>query len=94
MGHVLRCRSYERALPTALDALRPTVPGSALTPQAPSIPLSRVDGSVGWRCCSARKARALGGALTGADVRTHPDAAGVDSLNIATAAAIAFYQLR
>jgi tRNA G18 (ribose-2'-O)-methylase SpoU len=69
----------------------------ALTPRRPSVPLSSVDGS------AARLALLVGaegpglsaGALAAADARVHvPMADGVDSLNVATAAAVALYALR
>ena len=98
MGHVLRVPFVPNvALPTTLDALRANgFQVAALTPQAPSIPLSRVDGSGRVAVLLGAEGPGLSAAaLTGADVRVRiPMPAGVDSLNIATAAAIAFYQLR
>lgn len=98
MGHVLRVPFIPgMRLATALNALRDTGFRSiALTPVASAVPLSRVDGY-------GRVAVLLGAegpglteaALAAADVRARiPMPAGVDSLNIATAAAIAFYELR
>lgn len=98
MGHVLRVPFIpEVPLVGALDALRAngfrTV---ALTPQAPSVPLSRVDGTGRVALLVGAEGPGLSAAaLAGADVRVRiPMPPGVDSLNVATAAAIAFYQVR
>src|SRR5262249_34797089 len=98
MGHVLRVPFIpELRLSNALKALHGAgFQVVALTPQQPSVPLSRVDGSGRVALLGGAGGPGLStGALDGADVRVRiPMPAGVDSLNVATAAAIAFYQLR
>jgi tRNA G18 (ribose-2'-O)-methylase SpoU len=96
MGHVLRVPFTH--VPT-WPALRELLAGwtvLALAPHPPSVPLSTVDPA------TPRVALLLGAegpglsdeALALADARVRiPMAAGVDSLNVATAAAIAMYQL-
>ena len=98
MGHVLRVPFIaEVPLLRALEALHAkgfrTV---ALTPQEPSVPLSRVDGTGRVALLVGAEGPGLSeAALAGADVRVRiPMPPGVDSLNVATAAAIAFYQVR
>ena len=99
MGHVLRVPFAPLpSWPSGLSLLREagfTV--VALTPRQPSEPLSGVDGA------AARLALLVGAegpgltaaALAAADARVHiPMADGVDSLNVATAAAVALYALR
>jgi tRNA G18 (ribose-2'-O)-methylase SpoU len=97
MGHVLRVPFVH--VPT-WAALRSALAGFtvlALAPHPPSVPLSTVDPS------TPRLALLLGAegpglseeALAAADGRVRiPMADGVDSLNVATAAAIAIHQLR
>ena len=97
MGHVLRV-PFAR-LPSWPE-LRSALAGFtvlALAPHPPSVPLSTVDAS------EPRLALLLGAegpgltaeALAAADARVRiPMASGVDSLNVATAAAIALYHLR
>jgi tRNA G18 (ribose-2'-O)-methylase SpoU len=97
MGHVLRVPFVH--VPT-WAALRPALAGFtvlALAPHPPSVPLCTVDPS------TPRLALLLGAegpglseeALAAADGRVRiPMADGVDSLNVATAAAIAIHQLR
>ncbi|HVX43019.1 MAG TPA: RNA methyltransferase [Mycobacteriales bacterium] len=98
MGHVLRMPFLRlQPWPEALDRLRSagfrTV---ALTPQQPSVPLDRIDPMGRLALLVGAEGTGLtDGALTAADVRARiPMPAGVDSLNVATAAAIAFHQLR
>ena len=94
MGHVLRV-PFARGPLAALREAGLTV--LALTPHPPAVPLSTVDRSV------PRAALLVGAegpgpspeALAAADVRVRiPMASGVDSLNVATAAAIALHHLR
>ena len=97
MGHVLRVPFVR--LPSWPE-LRSALAGFtvlALAPHPPSVPLSTVDAS------TPRLALLLGAegpgltaeALAAADTSVRiPMAAGVDSLNVATAAAIALYHLR
>ena len=69
----------------------------ALTPQAGATDLAhvRVARTTGWRCCSAPRARGSPSeALTASDERVRiPMAAGVDSLNVGAAAAVACWVL-
>jgi tRNA G18 (ribose-2'-O)-methylase SpoU len=100
MGHVLRIPFAPLPhWPADLDHLRAlgfTV--LALTPQPPSVPLSDVDGTRLGRTAVLLGAEGPGltaAALAAADLRVRiPMQPGVDSLNIATAAAIAFHHLR
>jgi tRNA G18 (ribose-2'-O)-methylase SpoU len=97
MGHVLRVPFAELPgpWPDGLDRLRAAgLRVAALTPAADAVPLS------GSGLAGARVALLLGAegpglsaeALAAADVRVRiPMAAGVDSLNVATAAAVAFH---
>jgi tRNA G18 (ribose-2'-O)-methylase SpoU len=98
MGHVLRVPFVPEArLQDTLKALQDAdFRILALTPQQPSVPLSRVDGSGRTALFVGAEGPGLSAAaLEGADIRVRiPMPAGVDSLNVATAAAIAFYQLR
>jgi tRNA G18 (ribose-2'-O)-methylase SpoU len=99
MGHVLRVPFAPLPhWPADLDRLRAlgfTV--LALTPQAPSVPLSEVDPAGLDRAAvllGAEGPGLTGAALAAADLRIRiPMRPGVDSLNIATAAAIAFHHL-
>jgi tRNA G18 (ribose-2'-O)-methylase SpoU len=98
MGHVLRV-PFIRDVPlaTALDALRGNgFRTIALTPAASAVPLSRVDSYGRVAVLLGAEGPGLSeAALAAADVRARiPMPTGVDSLNIATAAAIAFYELR
>lgn len=95
MGHVLRVPFARLASWAALRAAGFTV--LALTPHPPAVPLSTVDPAV------PRAALLVGSegpgltaeALAAADLRVRiPMAGGVDSLNVATAAAIAMHHLR
>jgi tRNA G18 (ribose-2'-O)-methylase SpoU len=99
MGHVLRVPFVELPgpWPAVLDRVRDAgLRVAALTPAAGAVPLTR--GAV----ADARVALLLGAegpglsdaALSAADVRLRiPMAPGVDSLNVATAAAVAFHVL-
>ncbi len=93
MGHVLRV-PFARGPLSALPAAG--LPVLALTPQPPSVPLSTVDRD---RPRVALLVGAEGPGLTAAalalaDTRVRiPMAPGVDSLNVATAAAIALHHL-
>jgi tRNA G18 (ribose-2'-O)-methylase SpoU len=98
MGHVLRV-PFIRDVPlaTALDALRGNgFRTIALTPVTSAVPLSRVDSYGRVAVLLGAEGPGLSeAALAAADVRARiPMPTGVDSLNIATAAAIAFYELR
>jgi tRNA G18 (ribose-2'-O)-methylase SpoU len=97
MGHVLRVPFVHVPDWAGLRAALAGFTVLALAPHPPSVPLSTVDASL------RRVALLLGAegpgltaaALAAADVRVRiPMAAGVDSLNVATAAAIAIHQLR
>lgn len=104
LGHVLRV-AWGRAerWPEALDELRGrgfTV--LALTPAADAEPIDQLAGELAARRSDVRLALLVGAegpgltpdALTAADRRVRiPLAAGVDSLNVATAAAIALHRL-
>jgi tRNA G18 (ribose-2'-O)-methylase SpoU len=98
MGHVLRVPFVpEVPLATALEALRNNGFRSvALTPVASAVPLSRVDSYGRVAVMLGAEGPGLSdAALAMADVRARiPMPTGVDSLNVATAAAIAFYHLR
>jgi tRNA G18 (ribose-2'-O)-methylase SpoU len=95
MGHVLRVPFARLPAPSALPAAGFRV--LALTPQPPAVPLSDVDPAL------PRAALLVGAegpglsaeALAAADLRVRiPMESGVDSLNVATAAAIALHHLR
>jgi tRNA G18 (ribose-2'-O)-methylase SpoU len=97
MGHVLRVPFVRLESWARLRAALAGFTVLALAPHPPSVPLSTVDPS------APRVALLLGAegpglsaeALAAADRRVRiPMAAGVDSLNVATAAAIALYHLR
>lgn len=100
MGHVLRVPFAELPgdWPASLDRLRSAgLRVAALTPDPAAVPLA------GAAMGSRRAALLLGAegpglsaeALAAADVRVRiPMATGVDSLNVATAAAVAFHVLR
>ncbi|MFL6130175.1 MAG: TrmH family RNA methyltransferase [Mycobacteriales bacterium] len=93
MGHVLRVR-FTRAPLSALREAGLTV--LALTPRAPAVPLSTVDPTVPRAALlvGAEGPGLTAAALTIADLHIRiPMAAGVDSLNVATAAAIALHHL-
>ena len=97
MGHVLRVPFAELAgrWPGALDTVRAAgLTVAALTPAADAVPLARA-GLAGQRVALVLGAEGPGltpEALAAADVRVRiPMATGVDSLNVATAAAIAFH---
>jgi tRNA G18 (ribose-2'-O)-methylase SpoU len=98
MGHVLRVPFIPGVpLAAALKALQNCGFRSiALTPVASAVPLSRVDGYGRLAVLLGAEGPGLSeAALAGADVRARiPMPTGVDSLNVATAAAIAFYHLR
>ena len=99
MGHVLRVpfARLDGPWPGALDVLRTAgLTVAALTPDPDAVPLSRAG------LCGRRTALLLGAegpgltpdALAAADLRVRiPMASGVDSLNVATAAAIAFHTI-
>ncbi|GAA1321717.1 TrmH family RNA methyltransferase [Pseudonocardia xinjiangensis] len=97
MGHVLRVPFAELPgpWPESLDLLRAAgMQVAALTPAADAVPLT-VSGLRGERVAVLLGAEGPGlsaEALAAADVRVRiPMAAGVDSLNVATAAAVAFH---
>jgi tRNA G18 (ribose-2'-O)-methylase SpoU len=93
MGHVLRV-PFVRAPLSALREAGLTV--LALTPRPPAAPLSTVDPSVPRAALlvGAEGAGLSAAALAVADRQVRiPMAAGVDSLNVATAAAIALHHL-
>jgi tRNA G18 (ribose-2'-O)-methylase SpoU len=97
MGHVLRVPFAELPgpWPESLDVLRAAgMQVAALTPAADAVPLT-VSGLRGERVAVLLGAEGPGlsaEALAAADVRVRiPMAAGVDSLNVATAAAVAFH---
>jgi len=97
MGHVLRVpfAELDGPWPGALDRLRAAgLRVAALTPAADAVPLSRA-GLAGERVALLLGAEGPGltaEALAAADVRVRiPMATGVDSLNVATAAAVAFH---
>jgi tRNA G18 (ribose-2'-O)-methylase SpoU len=97
MGHVLRVPFAELPgpWPDSLDELRAAgLRVAALTPAPDAVPLSR-SGLAGQRVALLLGAEGPGlsaEALAAVDVRVRiPMAAGVDSLNVATAAAVAFH---
>jgi tRNA G18 (ribose-2'-O)-methylase SpoU len=99
MGHVLRVPFAELLgdWPAALDALRAAgLRVVALTPSPDAVPLAHA-GLAGARTALLLGAEGPGltaGALAAADVRVRiPMASGVDSLNVATAAAVAFHEV-
>jgi tRNA G18 (ribose-2'-O)-methylase SpoU len=98
MGHVLRVPFAPLpSWPGSLAQLRRagfTV--LALTPHPPATPLPEVDATARLALLVGAEGPGLSApALAAADVRVQvPMAAGVDSLNVATAAAIALYALR
>jgi tRNA G18 (ribose-2'-O)-methylase SpoU len=100
MGHVLRIPFAPLApWPDALGQLRAAgFALLALTPKDPAVPLGDLDPTRLARTAVLLGAEGPGltdAALAAADLRIRiPMAAGVDSLNIATAAAIAFHHLR
>jgi tRNA G18 (ribose-2'-O)-methylase SpoU len=100
MGHVLRVPFVELPgpWPASMSLLRAAgLRVAALTPGAGAVPLASA-GLAGERVALLLGAEGPGltdEALGAADVRVRiPMAAGVDSLNVATAAAVAFYGLR
>jgi tRNA G18 (ribose-2'-O)-methylase SpoU len=97
MGHVLRVPFTELPgpWPASLDVLRAAgLQVAALTPAADAVPLA-ASGLAGERVALLLGAEGPGlsdEALVAADVRVRiPMASGVDSLNVATAAAVAFH---
>jgi tRNA G18 (ribose-2'-O)-methylase SpoU len=97
MGHVLRVPFTELPgpWPASLDVLRAAgLRVAALTPAADAVPLARA-GLAGQRVALVLGAEGPGlsdEALAAADLRVRiPMASGVDSLNVATAAAVAFH---
>ena len=97
MGHVLRVPFAELpgAWPAALDALRGAgLTVTALTPSPEAVPIGAA-GLAGRRVALLLGAEGPGltaGALAAADLAVRiPMASGVDSLNVATAAAVAFH---
>jgi tRNA G18 (ribose-2'-O)-methylase SpoU len=100
MGHVLRVPfAVLRPWPDGLELLRAagfTV--LALSPKQPSVPLGALDPAGLPRTALLLGAEGPGltdAALAAADLRVRiPMAPGVDSLNVATAAALAFHHLR
>jgi tRNA G18 (ribose-2'-O)-methylase SpoU len=99
MGHVLRVpfAEWPGPWPDSLDGLRAAgLRVAALTPAPDSVPLGEA-GLAGTRVALLLGAEGPGlttGALAAADVRVRiPMASGVDSLNVATAAAVAFHAL-
>ncbi|SHL18682.1 tRNA G18 (ribose-2'-O)-methylase SpoU [Pseudonocardia thermophila] len=100
MGHVLRVpfATLDGLWPASLDLLRDAgLRIVALTPAADAVPL-REAGLAGARAALLLGAEGPGltpEALKAADLRVRiPMAEGVDSLNVATAAAIAFYAVQ
>jgi tRNA G18 (ribose-2'-O)-methylase SpoU len=98
MGHVLRvpfAALPEPWPPAALDLLRTAgLRVAALTPAADAVPLAQagLDRGPVALLLGAEGPGLSAAALGAADVRVRiPMAAGVDSLNVATAAAVAFY---
>jgi tRNA G18 (ribose-2'-O)-methylase SpoU len=100
MGHVLRVPFAPLApWPDALAAVRSAeFTLLALTPQPPSVPLSELDAAALPRTAlliGAEGPGLTGAALAAAGLRVRiPMEPGVDSLNLATAAALAFHHLR
>jgi tRNA G18 (ribose-2'-O)-methylase SpoU len=99
MGHVLRVPFAELPgeWPASLGMLRDAgMRVAALTPAADAVPLAKAD-LAGQRVALLLGAEGPGlsdAALAAADVRVRiPMAAGVDSLNVATAAAVAFHAI-
>jgi tRNA G18 (ribose-2'-O)-methylase SpoU len=99
MGHVLRVPFAELPgeWPASLGMLRDAgMRVAALTPAAGAVPLAKAD-LAGQRVALLLGAEGPGlsdAALAAADVRVRiPMAAGVDSLNVATAAAVAFHAI-
>jgi tRNA G18 (ribose-2'-O)-methylase SpoU len=97
MGHVLRVpfATMPEPWPASLDVLRQAgLRVAALTPAADAVPLSAA-GLSGERVALLVGAEGPGlstEALQAADLRVKiPMASGVDSLNVATAAAVAFH---
>jgi tRNA G18 (ribose-2'-O)-methylase SpoU len=100
MGHVLRVPFAELPgqWPQSLDALRAVgLRVVALTPAPDAVPLAEA-GLAGVRTALLLGAEGPGltpAALAVADVRVRiPMASGVDSLNVATAGAVAFHEAR
>jgi tRNA G18 (ribose-2'-O)-methylase SpoU len=96
MGHVLTVpfAVLDGPWPASLAALRDfTV--LAMTPDAAATPLREIEAPKRWAVLLGAEGPGLSaGALAAADVLVRiPMAAGVDSLNVATAAAVAFAQL-
>jgi tRNA G18 (ribose-2'-O)-methylase SpoU len=100
MGHVLRVPFARLApWPAALAALRSAgFPLLALTPKPPSVPVTDLDPATLPRTAllvGAEGPGLTGAALAAADLRVRiPMEPGVDSLNLATAAALAFHHFR
>jgi tRNA G18 (ribose-2'-O)-methylase SpoU len=99
MGHVLRVpfASFD-AWPDGLDLLRDRgFRVAALTPRADSVPLRSLRGRAPGKVALMLGAEGPGlsdKALAAADLAVRiPMVSGVDSLNVATAAAVAFYEL-
>lgn len=99
MGHVLRVpfAALPGEWPGSLDALRSAgLTVAALTPAPDAVPLAAA-GLAGSRTALLLGAEGPGltdAALAAADVRVRiPMATGVDSLNVATAAAVAFHEV-
>ena len=99
MGHVLRVpfAALPGEWPGALDALRAAgLTVAALTPAPDAVPLAAA-GLAGTRTALLLGAEGPGlsaEALAAADLRVRiPMASGVDSLNVATAAAVAFHEV-
>ena len=99
MGHVLRVPNalLPGDWPGSLDALRAAgLRVAALTPSADAVPLAAA-GLAGVRTALLLGAEGPGlseAAMAAADLRVRiPMAAGVDSLNVATAAAVAFHEV-
>jgi tRNA G18 (ribose-2'-O)-methylase SpoU len=100
MGHVLRVPFARLApWPDALAALRSAgFTLLALTPRSPSVPVTELDPATLPRTALLIGAEGPGlteTTLAAADLRVRiPMEPGVDSLNLATAAALAFHRLR
>jgi tRNA G18 (ribose-2'-O)-methylase SpoU len=94
MGHVLRVPFARAPLSALRDAGLPVL---ALTPRPPAVPLSAVEPTLPRAALlvGAEGPGLTAAALALADILVRiPMAAGVDSLNVATAAAIALHHLR